>query len=210
MGWELAQGKDCLWVSALQAKYCQGAHFFNVPMRLGASWIWHSLLQTSDLVRAGFGWNVRDGSLLNIQCAPWVPDLLDYTPRLKLNTLVDRRLNYVRDLIHNGTNTWQEDLIRFLFTEESADAIMHIKLPPCRLPDFPRQTLSSKGVYSVKEAYLHDQKDKLRDMGALTSQEWTKQKLKIQHCLKLFLWKVAATALQCDVMSQMRALLYDP
>lgn len=66
MGWELAQGKDCLWVSALQAKYCQGAHFFNVPMRLGASWIWHSLLQTSDLVRAGFGWNVRDGSLLNI------------------------------------------------------------------------------------------------------------------------------------------------
>lgn len=196
LGWNLARGKDCLWVLALQAKYCRGARFLNVTATQGASWIWRSIMQTRDLVIAGFSWGGRDGRRINLWCDPWVPTLDGYTPQLRPGALVDRRINFVRDLINADTNTRKKNLICSLFDEESATAILQIKLPSQRPPDLPRWLLSSKGTYSVKEAYLYDQKGRMVDTGVLTSPEWTKiWRLKIQHRLKLLVWKVAANAL---------------
>lgn len=61
LGWEMASGKDCFWVRALTAKYCKGAHFLHVNTSQGESWICQSVMQTRDLVHAGFSWQIRDG-----------------------------------------------------------------------------------------------------------------------------------------------------
>lgn len=63
-------------------------------------------------------------------------------------------------------------------------------------PDHPRWLMNRKGTFSVKDAYLFDQKDKFLNSGELSPSEWKKLwRLMLQHCLKVLLWKVVANAL---------------
>lgn len=112
-GWELLSKKDSIWVQALHAKYCRGSSPLNAPLS-GASWAWHSILKSKDLVEAGFCWAIRDGKSVNLWCDPWVPNLVNFLPRLKEGVVVDRHLNRVSDLIHPHTHGWKEDVIRDL------------------------------------------------------------------------------------------------
>lgn len=66
LGWAMVSEKDCLWVQALEAKYCRGANFFSVQAMSGASWIWQSIMKTRYIVEAGFCWQIRSGMHLNI------------------------------------------------------------------------------------------------------------------------------------------------
>lgn len=59
-----------------------------------------------------------------------------------------------RHLIHPRPHRWKEDVIRAIFEEATAQAILSITLPPIPQPDVPRWILNAKGTYSVKEAYL--------------------------------------------------------
>lgn len=157
-------------------------------------------MQTRELVSASFCWGIRSGQAINIWSSPWVPDVEGYQPKLKLGSLVDRRINSVCDLIEPTSNCWKIELINELFDDTAVQAILQIPLPSSPAPDVPRWLLSFKGVYSVWEAYLFDQKLCLVHSGELLSHEWKQLwRLKVQHRLKLLLWKVAAMLYRCVV-----------
>lgn len=102
--------KNCLWVQAMEAKYCQGKNLPQARVTSGASWIWQSILHTRDLIGAGFCWGARGGEDISIWCDPWVPGIPCFIPRLKMGIVVDRRLNRVCDLINDHENCWKENL----------------------------------------------------------------------------------------------------
>ncbi|KAB1207370.1 hypothetical protein CJ030_MR7G017447 [Morella rubra] len=197
LGRKLMCNPPYLWVQAIAAKYCKGRNFLKAPLGHNPSWFWQSLIKTKAIIgAAGFCWGVKDGVRLNIWCDPWVPDLPGFVPKLKTGTLVDRHINYVRDLIDEDTHEWKENVIRDLFDDSSSEAILSIPLPPARLVDTPLWIHSPSGSYPVKDAYLYCQKQKHHGTGDLTAAEWRKiWKLKVEHRLKLLLWKLAAEAL---------------
>lgn len=181
-GWDLISKPNSIWAQALFAKYCRGNSFLNASPQLGASWAWHSILQNKDLVAVGFCWRIRDGKSVNLWCELWIPDIPDFLPKLKEGAPVNRHLNWVSDRINPQFHCWKENLIRELFEHSAAEAILNISLPSSPQQDVPRWILHSKGTYSVKAAYLHDQKDKLLATGHFQSHDWRKiWKLKIQY-----------------------------
>lgn len=121
--------KNCIWVNALAAKYCRGTNLLKAREYHGASWFWHNLMHTRDIVEVGFCWSIKTG----------------YTSKLKWGTTVERHLNHVSDLIDENTTTWKEDLIREIFEENLAAAILSVPLTPSNSPDTPRWILSAKG-----------------------------------------------------------------
>lgn len=95
----MMSNNHCLWVQALQEKYCQGKNLLQARGSSGASWVWQSIMQSQNLVAAGFCWRIGGGADINIWCDPWVPGLPGFIPSLKVGAVVDRRVNYVCDLI---------------------------------------------------------------------------------------------------------------
>lgn len=93
LGWDLARQRDCLRVKALLAKYCRGGDFLRAQVTSGGSWIWNSVMQTQDLIRAGYCWHIKGARRINIWCEPWVPTLPGYTPKLKMGSVVDPHIN---------------------------------------------------------------------------------------------------------------------
>lgn len=114
-GWELMSNKESLWVPALLNKYFRGSNLLQNCDSHGASWFWQGLMQTRDIVGAGFCWSIKSGCDINIWSAPWVPGVEGYTPKLKWGVSVVRRLNHFSDLIDQTSNVWKENLIRDIF-----------------------------------------------------------------------------------------------
>lgn len=94
--------------------------------------------------------------------------LVGYTSKLKWGTTTDRNLNKVCDLIDAQSNSRKVNLIRELFEETSAEAILSIPFALSNTPDTSRRIISAKGVYSIKDAYLNDQKFRFEDSGDLS------------------------------------------
>lgn len=196
LGWRLITNEDSMWSRALLAKYCRRFDYLSASERGGKSWIWRSLLQVRDIIKAGLCWQVRNGAQLNIWCTLWVPGIANFIPQLQEGALVDRHLNCVKDLMRADSTSWNEALIRSLFEPQSAAAILQISLPSSPVVDVPLWTLEPKGNLSVKAAYEYIIKCRSALAGSLSSKDWEiLWKVKIQHRLKLILWKVAGDAL---------------
>lgn len=126
-----------------------------------------------------------------------MPDLPDFIPKLNHGVLVDRHINRVKDLNDVQANGWKETLIRQLFGRQSAAAILNIPLPSSYpQSDVVKWVLDPKGLFSAKKAYQFVNKGRLSVAGTTHYIDWKRiWKLKMQHRLRLLLWKVAAHAL---------------
>lgn len=60
---------------------------------------------------------------------PWVPFVSSFKPTLRPDAVVDPAQLLVIDLICRDRNCWDVGTIRRLFSKESTEAILHIRLP---------------------------------------------------------------------------------
>lgn len=87
-------------------------------------------------------------------------------------------------------------MIREIIDENSAEAILSIQLGRSGHEDRPRWVHNPQGTLTVKSAYLFDQKHRFVAVGGLDAVEWKRiWRIKAQHRLKLFFWKLVAEAL---------------
>ena len=100
----------------------------------------------------------------------------------------------VSQLIHNELHCWKVELIRQMFDTPFAQAILAIPIPITSKADELVWVLDSKGVFSVKSAYIASNPQ----FNLLVSPmvKWKKLwNLKAPERLKMFLWRLCVNAL---------------
>lgn len=184
LGWKFLTDENALWLKALNAKYCRSADFLSLSRRGSHSWTWSSLLHIQDIISAGLCWQIGNGGQLNIWCTPWVPGIEHFKPKLRMGILVDRAINYVKDLMLSTSLVWDAQLIRSIFEPPSAAAILDISLPSQPGVDCPKWIRDPSGVLSTKAAYKFIIQSRAVPSGGLSNDEWKSLwKIKIQHRL---------------------------
>ena len=57
--WRLIQGGQSLFVKVYKARYFPNCSFMEAELRCNPSFVWKSLLDARELIRAGTAWHVR-------------------------------------------------------------------------------------------------------------------------------------------------------
>ena len=110
------------------------------------SFVWRSLLEARELIRAASVWKVGDGKSIKVDDHRWLPHPPQFRPEAKKNMRVC-------DLFNPDTRQWHQQL---LFHTFMPNTMAEIQL--CNLGTTPdRDKLiwkeNKKGVFSVKSAY---------------------------------------------------------
>ena len=124
---------------------------------------------------------------------PWVPWIHGFIPRPR-DEAVPKCPMKVSQLIHNELHCWKAELICQMFDTPFAQAILAISIPITSKADKLVWVLDSKGVFSVKSAYIASNPQ----FNLLVSPmvKWKKLwNLKAPERLKMFLWRLCVNAL---------------
>lgn len=127
---------------------------------------------------------------------PWIFELDNFRPIHRgLESDEDMDLK-VRNLWNEEGLGWNEMLIKELFDDNSANAILRI-CPSLEVEkELAQWTLSSDQSFSVKSMYLEIIKDRIPPMEILSCTDWNRfWSLKIPDRIKYFLWRVVWNAL---------------
>lgn len=123
--WRLLQVPDSLCARVLQVKYYPSEDVLNAVPQTGMSYVWRSILQGVEVVKAGMIWRVGSGSSIRIWDDPWLPNNDTRRP----STLQGGHLlTTVDELIDPVTNCWDAQLVAQTFTAKDAAAILCIPI----------------------------------------------------------------------------------
>ncbi|PNT63273.1 hypothetical protein BRADI_4g13676v3 [Brachypodium distachyon] len=113
------------------------------------SYVWRSILKGLELIRQGIVMRIGNGENVNIWTDPWIPR--GVTRRVSCNqghTVLSRV-----DLIDPSTGTWDKELVQDILPRDDAEIVL--KIPIYKdMEDFAAWHYDSKGIFSVKSAYM--------------------------------------------------------
>lgn len=147
--WRLIQAPESLCARVLQAKYFPEGDILKATSQPGMSYVWRSLLQGVDIIKAGMIWRVGSGEHINIWADPWLPSNDLRRPRTLQGVNI---LTRVLELLDPATNTWDAQLVRQTFCPEDAATILSIPIYE-HYDDFVAWYFDPKGLFSVRSAY---------------------------------------------------------
>ena len=110
------------------------------------SFVWRSLLDARELIRAGIAWHMGDGQSIEVNDHRW----LNHPPRFRPG--VDINLK-VADLIDHRSQQWNRPLLHTTFLQSTVDNILRIKLSEEHDRDKLLWKETKSGCFSVKIAY---------------------------------------------------------
>lgn len=135
---------------------------------------------------------------LPIWTSSWIPTLPSFgpAPRYPSHHVLPSLL--ISDLFHPDSLQWRSPLINSLFEEESAKAILELKISANHRASYI-WTPSTSGRFTTNSAYLAIIHNSLPDLSCHQSSVWKELwKLKLNDRLKLSLWKIAWNILPTD------------
>lgn len=103
--WRLAHDSSSYWATTLKAIYFPNCTFWEANAKRGSSWVWKSLSQGRDFLRASGRWIVGSGKQIDITKDAW----LGSGERASLN--VNATATVVGDLMDSRKN-WDVNLRR--------------------------------------------------------------------------------------------------
>ncbi|XP_023906328.1 uncharacterized mitochondrial protein AtMg00310-like [Quercus suber] len=144
--WRLIQGSHSLFFRVYKAHYFPNCSFMEAKIRNNPSFVWRSLLETRDLIRATTVWKVGDGRSIKIDDHRWLP----HPPQLRPDA--DKNMR-VCDLFNPATWQWHLQLLSNTFMPNTVCDIQHINLGTTASRDKLIWKENRKGMFSVKSAY---------------------------------------------------------
>ena len=144
--WRLIQGGYSLFVRVYKARYFPNCSFMEAELGCNPYFVWRSLLEARELIRAGTVWHVGDGQSIEVSDHRW----LNHPPQFRPGT--DTNLK-VADLIDQQTRQWNRPLLQATFQQSTMDDILRIKLGEEQDQDKLRWKETKNGCFSVKTAY---------------------------------------------------------
>lgn len=115
-GWRFITRPDSMVTKVLKARYFPKTDYLSATLGHNPSFIWHSMREAQELLRAGMRRRVGSGNQVSIMKDPWLPT--DYNPYI---STVSRSLENqnVSSLFKEDSKEWDEDIVRdgFLMIE---------------------------------------------------------------------------------------------
>jgi hypothetical protein len=148
--WRIINNPNSLCARLLKSIYFPRGNFLDTVFRQDASPSWHGIEYGLELIKEGIITRVGNGKSVNIWRDNWLPRNynLKVTPG-KTNSRVRR----VNQLLRNGSNEWNEDLVKKVCYSQDVDWILKLKLPITPCEDLVAWHYDQSGVFSVKSAY---------------------------------------------------------
>ncbi|KAK1645940.1 hypothetical protein QYE76_063745 [Lolium multiflorum] len=148
--WRIINNPKSLCARLLKSIYFPRGNFLDTVFRQDASPSWHGIEYGLELIKEGIITRVGNGKSVNIWRDNWLPR--DYNLKVtpgKTNTRVRR----VNQLLRNGSNEWNEDLVKKVCYSQDVKWILKLKLPITACEDLVAWHYEQSGVFSVKSAY---------------------------------------------------------
>lgn len=138
----------------------------KVKCKPSDSWMWKSWNSAVELIEEGSGWNVGNGASIKIWEDYWIPASqwkFPFTPRPE-----GCSINKVHGLMNQGGGGgWNQAVIRNLFSEKEAQAILKIPISIMGEKDRLYWRDTKDGQYSVASGYNTAQRLKIRRKGGV-------------------------------------------
>jgi hypothetical protein len=149
--WRLLKFPHSLVFWVLKAKYFPNEAFMNAKVPNNASFTWRSIMWAQLVIEKGTRWRVGDGADIHIWKDRWLPSPTTF----KVITPVSGMLRdaKVSELITQDPLCWNLPLIDSLFMERDTALIENLPLSFRKPQDSLIWNGSTKGLFSVKNAY---------------------------------------------------------
>jgi hypothetical protein len=188
LGWKLLSNHSSLWVYLFQQKYVKYGNFLSSSLTT-VSWIWNGIKAIISIISAGACFIPHNNSSLPIWSSPWIPTMPSFQPTPRLPSIPTNHPLSFSDLIHSPTLTWRQNVLQFLFDPTTVSEILKINIRSNS--DSLLWTPSTTGVFSTKFAHHLISSFFHSTPSPLSKSCWKALwKPKLNHRLKLFLWKM--------------------
>ncbi|XP_048590909.1 uncharacterized protein LOC125575828 [Brassica napus] len=197
LSWRIINHPDSLLGRVLLGKYCSDESFLECSEKTAISHGWRGVLIGRDIIVNSAGWEVGNGSSINIWEKPW----LSCSTQLRPMGPPPREFSHltVSDLMLPDRNEWDIGMIQRVLPFEE-QRILAIKPSLTGAPDKLSWLSTDTGDYSTKTGYAAVLSSRTAEDTVSTedaSYDWKKNVWKIQTTpkIKLFIWKALHGAL---------------
>ncbi|XP_022568759.2 uncharacterized protein LOC111211768 [Brassica napus] len=211
LSWRLINRPDSLLGRVLFGKYCNSESFLECSEKTAISHGWRGILIGRDIIINSAGWEVGNGSSINIWEKPW----LSFSTQLRPMGPPPREFSQltVSDLMLPDRNEWDIDMIQRVLPFEE-QRILAIKPSLTGAPDKLSWLSTDTGDYSTKTGYKAVLSSRsVEDAGSIEecSFDWKKSVWKLQTTpkIKLFIWKALHGALPVSEALKARGINTD-
>lgn len=149
-GWRFMSNTGSLAAKLFKARYFSKSNFLDASLGNNPSFVWRSIWEAKNLVKAGARWMIGSGSNINITNQPWLHD--EVNPYIS-STSPSFEDNSVDALMVPNERRWDEDIIRDLFNERDQQCILNTPIRQSQAEDKLFWCKENNGLYSVKSAY---------------------------------------------------------
>ena len=192
--WKLIQIEPSLFFRVYKACYFPNSSFIEAELGFNPSFVWHSLLEARELIRAGTAWKVGDGLSIGVTDHRWLTHPPQFRPDANTNMKV-------ADLIDHRTRQWNRPLLHTTFLQSTMEDIQSIKIGEEGDRDKLRWKENKNGCFSVRTAYrvalrLKQQEDVEHSIAGEEKKFWNKMwKLPIPPKVRNFMWRACSDIL---------------
>lgn len=213
--WRIWSNPNSLLARLLKHRYFHRTEFLESGFGPRPSYAWRSIIHGRELLTKGLIKKIGDGRSTKVWLDNWLIDKAPRTPRYRQDAVVDLTLT-VNELLDPHTNSWNDTLVRQLFSDEDVALVLKTKVAPLR-GDSMVWGLSKTGHYDSKSGYklletLANTSSGVQDaLPPIEKQLWSRLwKTKTTSKLRHFIWRVLSGALAVKNQLCTRGIPVDP
>lgn len=207
--WHLIQGGHSLFFRVYKAHYFPTCSFMEASLGSNPSYVWRSLLEARELIKAATVWKEDDGKSIKLEDHRWLP----HPPKFQPNANMSLR---VSDLFDPCTKHWHTHVLHTIFMHSTVEDIQQINLKDTHTTDELLWKENKKGIFSVKTAYPLAVRQKQQEQGEHSS-AWDDRKmwnriwqLHIPPKVQNFVWRACSDILPIRTNLCRRKVPLDP
>lgn len=156
--WRLLHDKSSLFYRVFKARFFPNCTILEAPNSTKGSYAWRSILHGREVLKKGARWCVGNGEDISVWGDAWLPSKEE--PGLVNPMGINFPEIRVSSLIKPSTQSWNDELLRGLFSPEQVTLIKSIPLGHELAKDKIIWPHTQFDIYSVKSGYYFLSKER--------------------------------------------------
>lgn len=193
-GWRLLSNDNPFVTNLMKARYFPNNDFLEATLGANPSYMWRSILESQEVLRQGVRKRIGDGLSTNIWKVPWLPckhnGFLTSTCHTQLADV------QVRNLMEDGSNRWDEEVLRVILNERDVQLIQIILIPMVTTSDSWFWLSDESGKLKVKSCYRNLQGEQVWSNAGFWRKLWS---LDLPGIVINFMWRMCRACLPTAV-----------